>query len=309
MAANLNDALRSACAQVGIVYRDVPADGNFHRTDTDGDAHGKGDGTIKLFPDGEGGIVRNWKGEQQIFFADDGRTLSDAERRDRDQRRAEATRKAKKEETRRHAEAAKKASALWKAATPTRADHPYLARKGVSPVDTLREIDAGDAAAILGYSLKSRGEVLAGGLLVALVKIGDKFTTCELIDEAGRKSTIAGGAKAGGYWTAQALPKANGDAITLLIGEGVATALSAKEATIPRKSSSPCRSWKNPPGCANFCATPALAVGRGYVGVALESREIVGVIVNSQRTFDFCYGVQTRVVSSFAPTAAVSWLH
>ena len=54
MSANLHEALRAACGQVGIVYRDVPTDGNFHRTDAGDGANGKGDGTIKLFPDGEG---------------------------------------------------------------------------------------------------------------------------------------------------------------------------------------------------------------------------------------------------------------
>jgi hypothetical protein len=62
-AATLNDALRAACAEVGIVDRDVPADGRWHKTDIDGDPRGRGDGRIKLFPDGEGGIVWNWKGE------------------------------------------------------------------------------------------------------------------------------------------------------------------------------------------------------------------------------------------------------
>jgi len=229
--ANLHDALRSACAQVGIVYRDVPADGRFHETDIEGDNAGKGDGRIKLFADGEGGIVCNWKGERQVFFVEDGRILLDADRRKREHKRKEAVRKAKAEEQQQHAKAAQKAVALWKAATPARADHPYLVRKGVSPADTLREIDAGDAAAILGYSPKWNGEALAGRLLVAPVKIGDKFTTCELIDETGRKSAIASGAKAGGYWAAQSLPHGDGAGLRLLIGEGVATVLSAIEAS------------------------------------------------------------------------------
>ena len=131
MAVNLNDALRSACAQVGILYRDVPADGTFHRTDTDGDAHGKCDGTIKLFPDGEGGIVCNWKGEQQVFFVDDGRTLSESERHERDLRRAEAMRKAEAAKAGEQAEAASKAAAIWKAAKPAPVNHPYLVRKGI----------------------------------------------------------------------------------------------------------------------------------------------------------------------------------
>lgn len=127
------------------------------------------------------------------------------------------------------AEAAKKSVAVWKEAGEAKSDHPYLVRKQVSPVVTLREIDADAAAAILGYAPKSSGEHLAGRLLVAPVKVGDGISTLELIDEAGRKSAVYGGAKAGGFWAAQPLP--DDDGLTLLIGEGVATVLSAKETT------------------------------------------------------------------------------
>lgn len=127
------------------------------------------------------------------------------------------------------AEAAKKSAAIWKAATEAKPDHPYLVRKRVSPVATLREIDADTAAAILGYAPKSSGEPLAGRLLVAPVKIGDGLSTLELIDQDGRKSAIYGGAKAGGYWAAQQLH--DGDGLILLIGEGVATVLTTKEAS------------------------------------------------------------------------------
>jgi putative DNA primase/helicase len=231
MMATIHEALRVACADVGIVYRDVPVDGRFHETDVEGDRRGRGDGRIKLFPDGEGGIVCNWKGETRPFFADDGRKLSEAERRERDRQRAETIRKAEEEEAMRRAEAANKSAAIWKAATSASADHPYLSRKHVSSVATLREIDASAAAAILGYAPKSSGETLAGRVLVAPVKVGAKLSTCELIDEAGRKSAIYGGAKAGGYWAAQSLPEGDGDGLKLLIGEGVATVLSAKEAS------------------------------------------------------------------------------
>lgn len=127
------------------------------------------------------------------------------------------------------AEAVKKSAAIWKAASEAKSDHPYLVRKRVSPVATLREIDADTAATILGYAPKSSGEPLAGRLLVAPVKVGDGLSTLELIDQDGRKSAIYGGAKAGGYWAAQQLH--DGDGLPLLIGEGVATVLTAKESS------------------------------------------------------------------------------
>ncbi|PIV89415.1 MAG: hypothetical protein COW48_00655, partial [Hydrogenophilales bacterium CG17_big_fil_post_rev_8_21_14_2_50_63_12] len=119
----------------------------------------------------------------------------------------------------------------WKAGTDP-AGNPYLSRKRVSPVATLREIDAGAAAAILGYVPKSGGEPLAGRLLVVPVKQGDRLSTLELIDGDKRKAALAGrGTKTGGYWAAQPLPEGDGDGLTLLIAEGVATVLSGKEAS------------------------------------------------------------------------------
>ena len=103
---------------------------------------------------------------------------------------AERTAKEEAEKVREHAEAASKARAVWKAATRAPADHPYLVRKCVSPVPSLREIDAGEAADLLGYAPKSRGEPLVGRLLVVPVKVGGELSTLEFIDEAGRKSAL-----------------------------------------------------------------------------------------------------------------------
>lgn len=128
-------------------------------------------------------------------------------------------------------QAARKAAALWAAATPAQADHLYLVRKGIAPVAALREITAQQAAAIIGYAPKSDGEPLAGRLLVALVEIDGQVSTAELIDEVGRKSAIAGGAKSGGYWAAQPLPDDDRARQILTIGEGIATVLSEREAT------------------------------------------------------------------------------
>lgn len=151
------------------------------------------------------------------------------------ERRRIAAERAAKEEAeiaRERADTAKKAAAILKAATEAKADHPYLSRKRVSPVATLREIDADAAGAILGYAPKSGGDLLAGRLLVVPVKQGDGISTLELIDGDKRKSALAGrGSKVGGYWATERLPDGDGAGLTLLIGEGVATGLSASEAT------------------------------------------------------------------------------
>jgi putative DNA primase/helicase len=151
-----------------------------------------------------------------------------------ERRRIAAERAAKEdaEIARERADTAKKAAAILKVATEAKADHPYLTRKRVSPVATLREIDAGAAAATLGYAPKSGGDLLAGRLLVVPVKQGDGISTLELIDESGRKAALAGrGSKVGGYWATERLPDGDVAGLTLLIGEGVATVLSASAAT------------------------------------------------------------------------------
>ncbi|MBI5936758.1 MAG: AAA family ATPase [Betaproteobacteria bacterium] len=151
-----------------------------------------------------------------------------------EQRRIAEERAAKEEAeiARERADTAKKAAAILKAATEAKADHPYLSRKRVSPVATLREIDAGKAAAILGYPPKSGGDLLTGRLLVVPVKQGDGLSTLELIDGDKRKAALAGrGSKVGGYWATERLPDGDGAGLTLLIGEGVATVLTGKEAS------------------------------------------------------------------------------
>ncbi len=130
------------------------------------------------------------------------------------------------------ADAAKKAAAIIGAATEAEADNPYLSLKKVSPVGTLREIDASMAADILGYAPQSGGHVLLGRLLVVPVTQGEQLSTLELIDGSKRKTALKGyGTKKGGYWATDNLPDGDGAGETLLIGEGVATVLSASAAS------------------------------------------------------------------------------
>ena len=45
------------------------------------------------------------------------------------------------------------------------------------------------------------------------------------------KAAIADGKKAGSYWAAQRMPEGDGAGLTVVVGEGVATGLSIKQAT------------------------------------------------------------------------------
>ncbi|SMF94688.1 Uncharacterized domain associated with phage/plasmid primase [Methylomagnum ishizawai] len=157
---------------------------------------------------------------------------TEAERQERERQRKARAEQAAKQQAEAAQRAATKAAALWKASAPATTDQPYLARKlpGITPPDTLRETTAEQAASILGYTPKSDEESLAGRVLVAPVKIDGKLSTVELIDGQGRKTAIAGGPKAGGFWAAQTLPEGDGGGLTLAIGEGVATVLSCREA-------------------------------------------------------------------------------
>lgn len=181
-----------------------------------------------------------------------GYTPPSAEETERKQQeRAEqkaANEAARKEQERTEGEqAAKWASALYRAASPTSPDHPYLQRKGIAPTGTLRQIDAEQAAAILGYAPSAGGKPLAGVLLLAVgARTTGGICTAELIDgvpplteaeraqyeaegkktPSWRKTAIKGaGTRTGAFW---ATGKIEATA-TILIAEGIATTVSARD--------------------------------------------------------------------------------
>jgi len=131
----------------------------------------------------------------------------------------------------RQAAVAREALAIWKWARPVGPGHPYLERKQVRPVPTLRELEAEELHALLGYAPRSAEEPLTGRVLVVPVRIGDTLSTLELIDAEGRKSALAGGAKSGGYWVVEPGQFRDGAVTPVLIAEGVATALAVWQAT------------------------------------------------------------------------------
>jgi uncharacterized protein (DUF927 family)/phage/plasmid primase-like uncharacterized protein len=222
---------RNAIVAAGLTPPEVIiADGKLRRFSSNGKA--KDDAGWYVLHDGRipAGVIGDHRtGLHQNWRADIGRTLNPAEEAAY-RARAEAMRRIREgEEARRRMAAAEKAAALWAAAKPASADHPYLVRKAVKSVDSLRQMDASSVASILGYVPRSSGEELTGDVLIAPVFINSVMTTCELIDSDSRKSAIYGGAKGGGFWAAQPLPD-NGDGLVLFIGEGVATMLSVSEA-------------------------------------------------------------------------------
>lgn len=127
----IDDACRSACLAVGIEFKQVPADGDFHRTDITDDPRGRNDGCIRLFPDCKGGTAWNHKtGERKTFFLNGGGTKLKPEERQRIE--AEQCKRKAKEATK-HERAALRARVLWQSAQPAPDDHPYLVRKQIQP--------------------------------------------------------------------------------------------------------------------------------------------------------------------------------
>jgi putative DNA primase/helicase len=226
------DKFRDAMRAAGLTPPEViEADGRLHRFSSSGKRKDDA-GFYVLHVDGvPAGMFGDWRTDlKQTWRASMGRALTPAEHTAYRERIAAMKAAREAEEACERAEATKRAGALMDAASAVAADHPYLTRKGVAPVDTLRELPVDDVARIIGYRPKANGEQLTGRVLLAPVTINGKLSTVEMIDEAGRKSALKGGAKRGGYWAACPLPAA-GDEVPVLIAEGVSTALSALEAT------------------------------------------------------------------------------
>ncbi|TES81911.1 DNA replication protein [Burkholderia cepacia] len=130
----------------------------------------------------------------------------------------------------RHAAVAHEAASIWQWARPVGPAHPYLVRKHLQPPYTLRELDALELRALLGYLPASEEVPLNGRVLIVPVWNG-LISTLELIDEHGRKSSLAGGAKRGGYWTTEPRWVPASAPSRVLVAEGMATALAASSAT------------------------------------------------------------------------------
>ncbi len=149
------------------------------------------------------------------------------------QRQREADKRTQKENIdlyRKREQAAKTAQTVYRSPFAP-ANNPYLVRKDVLPVPMLKELPASKLAKILNYAPHSDGQPLTGNILIVPIMFQGKLSSLEFIDESGRKSALSGGAKAGGYAPLQATPEGNGEGLTILIGEGVASCMTAKQAT------------------------------------------------------------------------------
>lgn len=208
---------------------------------------GKGDASIRAFADCNGGAVFNHKDRTYAVWFDDykdGRELTEAQKRKLKEEMEAARRQAEAEERAKHERAARYSLAFYRNSKPVEND-PYLDRKHVKPTSTLRAIPYAKAFEILtayyadAFGYKPTGFMGKGGttlkadrdlLLVPMRGDVSHVQTIQLIDEAGAKAFLCGGKKKGAYWQSEKLPEFDPDTtMTIGIGEGVATVLSAKQ--------------------------------------------------------------------------------
>ncbi len=132
------------------------------------------------------------------------------------------------------AKAAAIAQDLLNEATPITdsSNHPYIVGKGVSVSGTngLYSLPVLTFQAIAGYIPRGDNGELTSPLLLARVtdNKGD-VSTVEMIGANGQKSALKGGKKGGCFWQSQELE--SGYAGLIYVAEGIATALSIREAT------------------------------------------------------------------------------
>ena len=195
-------SFRATIEAAGLRPREVIADGRIRRCRTESKPQHR-NGWHVLHPDGRGywgdwtsgsgGALGEWRDESATHRPTDPATMARMQRQ-RDQERAHRQ------------QAMRSARAFWAKAKPMSRPHPYIARKGLSP---------------LGCNGLRQHE----GLLVVPVMWGDRLTSVQTIDAAGNKLFWPGApVDAGAY-----VLRRPGAAVTVF-AEGLSTALALFQA-------------------------------------------------------------------------------
>lgn len=196
------DAIRAA----GIEPPEsIVSDGAIHRFSTSGRASDRA-GWYVLYPDGiAAGAFGDWRtGIEQTWSATPSDRLSQADRDAQRKRLDEIKRQRAEEQVQRHAEAQAKAAAMWEAAEPAPADHPYLVAKGIQP-----------------HGLRA----YKGRLMVPVRDADGMLHSLQFIAADGAKLFFTGGRVAGCMYVIGNLDEAQ----TIAICEGFATGASIAE--------------------------------------------------------------------------------
>ena len=213
---SLTDAMRRACAQVGIVPPRSIKRGRWTPCPVEGKPASNGSGRVLLWDDGTGGTAWNWITNAKVNFRADGE-VGKAPRIDR-----EAMQHKLRQEAERHAQVAAICAGIVRACTACK--HPYLERKGF-PDEVMLVVD--DPRPHIPRTELGEAIIRAlpegGPLLVAPGWIGRDVRTVQFIAPDGSKKNILGGEMGGA-----SLRIATGR--ETWVCEGIATALSVRAA-------------------------------------------------------------------------------
>lgn len=173
-------------------------------------------GRARLFPDGEGGIVHDWRsGESWTWQAKRDRPFTAQEARFWREKIERAKREAVAEREREAKETAARAARIWREAQPVDDSHPYLKSKGVQS----------HGVRIYRGPLALNTMKCDGALLVPARNAAGELVSLSFIAPSGEKRYLSGPRPPGCYF---GIGKPEG---TLCIAEGYATGVSIHEVT------------------------------------------------------------------------------
>ncbi|OAI11358.1 hypothetical protein A1359_14520 [Methylomonas lenta] len=266
---HIEDAARAAVLEMGFnLPKSFEYDRFIELEDKDGK---KNKGRLKIFADGKGGFVQDWRDTSKKFFFLEGegqaKPLDKRERaridRERHKRQAEA---AKKQD-----QAAKRALSIWQDATPAQENHPYLVRKQIK----LHGARLGRWRRVIQDKGGNRSTItIENVLLLPLFDAAGTIRSLQAIfpekhPVLGRdKDFLPAGGLAGLFWWIG--KRSNQADETVLIAEGFATAATLHEQSSYRVYMA-------------FTAGNLLAVGR-IVRERLPSANIVFAADNDTKT-------------------------
>ena len=266
---HIEDAARAAVLEMGF---NLPKSFDYDRfielEDKDGK---KNKGRLKIFSDGKGGFVQDWRDRSKKFFFLDGEGQAKPQSKQERQRIERERRKRQAEAAAKQDQAAKRALSIWQEAKPAPEDHPYLSRKQIKPhgarLGRWRRViqDKGGNRATL---------TIENSLLLPLFDPSGTIRSLQAIFpvkhpilERDKDFLPAGGLAGLFWWVGQ---RSNQPGETVLIAEGFATAITLHEQTGHRVYMA-------------FTAGNLLAVGR-IVRERLPSVNIVFAADNDTKT-------------------------
>lgn len=221
------EALRLA----GLQLKELPVmDGKLHRVPVEGDKKGETFGAYIGYLDGRpAGFIQNFRtGLKETWKA----SRADTRLPPHDRAGLAAQAAQRRDERMRQrallaARVAEECAAIFAEAIPLEW-HPYLVRKGV-PAHGLRQRREGQGIDYTDHEGQERRCDLADKLLVPAYDESSMIATLQVIDEAGQKMFVPGGAASGSFHTIG--DPAAGSEAALIIAEGYSTAATIHDLT------------------------------------------------------------------------------